>query len=140
MSSEYYEILANNVEENSFHQFILDSNLKFIISECEICFFEKALIGPHKICLHQNCFSCYNEIYKKNKNINCPFCRRDITSWINEIMLLKENYINKNTSKRSTLKKTILGISAFLCASTLLFITIPSSPILTSMMVVSIIL
>lgn len=141
--SEYNEILKNNVNERNYHQFILDSKLKFIIGECNICFFEKALIGPFKVCSHQFCLLCYNEIFKKNKTYNCAFCRRDITSWIREIMLLEENYFNpKPTQKKTfTLKKSIACVSVLACISTLLFVSLPaSSPILTSMMVVSLIL
>jgi len=141
--SEYNEILKNNVNERNYHQFILDSKFNFIIEECKICFFEKALIGPSKICSHQFCLSCYNKIFKKNKIYNCAFCRRDITLWIREIMLLEENFFNpKPTPKRIfTLKKSIACVSALACISTLLFVSLPaSSPILTYMMVVSLVL
>ena len=45
------------------------------IKECPICYDNKTQIIT--CCEHQYCYHCFNEYYKKNSNISCPYCRKE---------------------------------------------------------------
>ena len=49
-------------------------NIENII-ECPICYDSKCKIIT--CCDHQFCYNCFNEYYKKNTNICCPYCRKE---------------------------------------------------------------
>jgi len=46
-----------------------------IKKECPICYDNMSKIIT--CCDHQFCYDCFNEYYKKNTNISCPYCRKE---------------------------------------------------------------
>lgn len=56
---------------------IIEENRQIIendIQECPICYDKKGEIIT--CCDHQFCYYCFNEYYKKNTSICCPYCRK----------------------------------------------------------------
>jgi len=150
MTSQYDEILKNDIGEYKTHQFIIDNNFKFIIGKCSSCLEEKALIGPNDSCNYKYCTSCYIVMGFYDLKVDCPTCGKDITSWVRELMFIKTKYIFKNFNIYnpnhiiSLNYKKIIGISSIMTISTIIFISFissgPISPILSYMIMSSFLL
>lgn len=148
MISEYYEILKNDKGEYKTHQFIVNNNLNFIIGKCNFCNDEKALIGPIDICDHKYCVSCYVSMGFHGLTVECPSCKKDITSWVREIMLIKTKYINNNTQIYNPNYVVSLNHKIFICISSIIFVSSiigittilsgPISPIMSAIIISSI--
>lgn len=94
VTNEYYDIV-NWILEKEPDRYIIewddDSSIKTFtinkkliieeskkvetIIECPICYENKS--GVITCCNHQFCYNCFNEYFKKNTNICCPYCRKD---------------------------------------------------------------
>ena len=54
------------------------------LKECPISYDNKSNIIT--CCDHQYCYHCFNEYYKKNSNICCPYCRKENIKLFNIII------------------------------------------------------
>ena len=97
VENEYYDIVSWILEiepdryiiewddENNIKTFTINKKLIIeqskkveVVIECPICYDNKSQIIT--CCDHQFCYGCFNEYFKKNTNICCPYCRKeDIT-------------------------------------------------------------
>ena len=103
VESEYFEIVdwimeiepeRYNIQYNGEMTEIIsfEINKKLVIEkskiveniiECPICYDTKSQIIT--CCDHQFCYNCFNEYFKKNTNICCPYCRKEnITLYNNQ--------------------------------------------------------
>ena len=71
-NEEFNEILSFEINK----KLIIEQN-KIVsnIIECPICYENTSNIVT--CCEHQFCYKCFSEYYKKNTNINCPYCRKE---------------------------------------------------------------
>lgn len=67
----------DNIVNFSINKTLLieDSTTVDEIIECPICYENNTSIVT--CCGHQYCYNCFNEYYKRNSNINCPYCRKE---------------------------------------------------------------
>ena len=71
---EYEEIIKFEINK----KLMIKENRQIIendIKECPICYDKICEIIT--CCDHQYCYHCFNEYYKKNSNICCPYCRKE---------------------------------------------------------------
>ena len=56
--------------------------------DCIVCFNETK---NRTLCNHVVCLECIDSILKKNKTFKCPYCRKEYTNHLFEILLTKKN-------------------------------------------------
>ena len=77
---ERYNIIRdnnNNIINFSINKNLIIDNTKLIstVIECPICYDNNSSMVT--CCNHQFCYDCFNQYYKKNSNISCPYCRKE---------------------------------------------------------------
>ena len=67
----------NNIKTFTINKKLIIEESKKVetIIECPICYESKTKIIT--CCDHQFCYNCFNEYFKKNTNICCPYCRKE---------------------------------------------------------------
>ena len=67
----------NNIINFSINKNLIIDNTKLIstVIECPICYDNNSSMVT--CCNHQFCYDCFNQYYKKNSNISCPYCRKE---------------------------------------------------------------